>query len=223
MHLSPDPGNTFDYLLEAQEKLDSPIHYFVLCRGRREYDKNRAIGTNNFRKLIQKLDLNKAVGIHPSFASNEEKNLLEEEIFFLKNLLGREIKTSRHHYLKFSFPETCRQLIKQGIKEDYTLGFSAHTGFRTGIARSYNFYDLKLEEETKLRLTPLIIMDRTLKDSLAYSTSQASQEFAIYSRQIKDVGGEFVCLWHNDALSDSGEWKGWRRVFENLIENQSAE
>jgi len=222
LHLSPDPGDSFDYLLAVQKKLARPIRFFILCRGKRKHDKNRAVGRRVFKKLLQRLDENKQLGIHPSYASHAHTSLVKEELSRLGKILGREITASRQHYLKLEFPETYRELISLDIREDFSLGFSSKTGFRSGIARSHNFYDLGREENTGLRLTPLIIMERTLKDSLGFGPAEAISEFSYFNEQIRKVGGEFVVLWHNDAVSDLGEWIGWRKAFEEIIKMQAS-
>ncbi len=37
-------------------------------------------------------------------------------------------------------------------------------------------------------------------------------------RQVKQVEGTFLSLWHNESLSGQGIWKGWREVFEGMVE-----
>ena len=35
-------------------------------------------------------------------------------------------------------------------------------------------------------------------------------------QEIKEVGGTFVCIWHNETVNDLGEWKGYREIFEKI-------
>ena len=35
-------------------------------------------------------------------------------------------------------------------------------------------------------------------------------------REVKEVGGTFVSIWHNETVNDLGEWKGYREVFEKM-------
>ncbi|MBN1951636.1 MAG: polysaccharide deacetylase family protein [Bacteroidales bacterium] len=217
LKLIPDPGDTFDYLEGKGRGLTYPIRYFALCRRKGDHDINRSLNRRVFKELLRRLDASKSLGIHPSYSSFSSGANLDEELKWLEETLGRKVTLSRQHYLLFSFPDTCRGLLARGIKEDYSMGYSSQTGFRTGLARSCNFYDLLKEEETNLRLFPLMVMDRTLKDYLKLSPEKALEEFEHYIDQIRAVGGEFICLWHNDALSDRGEWKGWRPLFEAVI------
>ena len=61
-------------------------------------------------------------------------------------------------------------------------------------------------------------MDRTQLDYEKISTEDAIREYYYFTETIRDVGGEFVCLWHNNSISDEGEWQGWKKVFEEMIE-----
>jgi len=46
-------------------------------------------------------------------------------------------------------------------------------GFRAGICSPYNFYDLDIEVETKLRVHPFMVMDGTLKDYMKLTPTDA--------------------------------------------------
>ena len=106
--------------------------------------------------------------MHPSYASNEAYHVLNSEYEELKKILARKPKASRQNYLMLRFPETYRNLIKLGIKKDYSLGYGTDTGFRAGIARPFYFYDMLKEEKTSLRLMTFQVMDRTLLSYLSY-------------------------------------------------------
>ncbi len=216
--MKTDPADTYELLSEVQKNLQYPVQYFILCRKKGQFDKNRSVHRKVFHSLIKRLDKSGSVGIHPSFVSNTLVKSLGEEISYLSGVLGRDITFSRQHFLILKFPETYRRLIESGITADYSMGYSSQTGFRAGIARSYNYFDLMDNQETSLRIFPFQIMDRTLLSYMNLSPDAAVKEFEHYSGIIRSVGGEFICLWHNDSLSDQGEWIGWNRVFKKMIE-----
>ncbi len=219
----PDPADSYDLLSEVQKNLPYPIHYFILCKNKGEFDKNRSVSRKVFNRLIQRLDQFQKVGIHPSYVSNSSDEELKREIAYLAKTLRRNILMSRQHFLLLKFPDTYRKLINFGIQEDYSMGYSSRNGFRAGIARSFNFFDLLVNEETSFRIVPFQIMDRTLLTYLKLSPDKAIKEFEYYANVIKNVGGEFVCLWHNDSLNDWGEWKGWNKVFTSMIDMNMKE
>jgi hypothetical protein len=37
-------------------------------------------------------------------------------------------------------------------------------------------------------------------------------------QSVSDVGGLFVSLWHNESLGETDRWKGWRKVYSNMLE-----
>ena len=212
-----DPGDSYNLLEKTQNRLAQQIKYFILSGGNHKYDTNISIDHKRFQTLIRNLDKHKSVGLHPSFASNKSIEMLREEHEDLSAIVERPVEISRQHYLILSLPETYRKLIKLGIKEDHTMGYGTRTGFRAGIARSFYFYDLYEEKQTSLRVFPFQVMDRTLNSSLNHSPDEAIKEFKYYGDIIRSVGGHFIALWHNTSLNDTYEWKGWRRVFEEMI------
>jgi hypothetical protein len=61
-------------------------------------------------------------------------------------------------------------------------------------------------------------MDTTLQQYLSLSPEQAKQRIDRLIAEVKAVEGTFVSLWHNSSLHDTGDWTGWRDVYEHLIE-----
>lgn len=212
-----DPGDSYQYLEKLQEKLAQPIRYFILSGGNHKFDSNLPVNNKNFRYLIQKLGKQHPVGLHPSVHSNSSFEQLRREHNDLSAITGQPVNSSRQHYLMLSLPYTYRNLIKLGISEDHTMGYGSHTGFRAGIARSFYFYDLLEEKQSSLRIFPFHVMDRTLISYLNYTPEYAVREFNYYKDIISSVGGHFIALWHNTSLNDTYEWKGWRKVFEEMI------
>ncbi len=212
-----DPADTFTFLSEVQKQLQQPIRYFALCQNRKPFDTNLSLHKKAFATLLKKLSQNSIVGIHPSYASQGSSEVLDAEIQFLATTLGYLPEISRQHFLKLHLPVTYRSLLFRRIHTDYSMGFAASTGFRSGLAREHFFYDLPLEQETSLRLKPLHMMDRTLLDYEKLTPEEAMGEYAYFTEVVRSVGGELVCLWHNESLCNRREWKGWRRVFDEMI------
>jgi hypothetical protein len=212
-----DPGDSYKFLEKSQRDLSQKIRYFILSGGNHKFDANISIGNKMFQILIRNLDRQKTVGLHPSFASNTSFNLLSKEHEHLSEITEHAIENSRQHYLILSLPDTYRRLIRLGIKEDYTMGYGTKTGFRAGIARPFYFYDLYEEKQTSLRIFPFQVMDRTLISYLNFSPENAIKEFKYYTDVISSIGGKFIVIWHNTSLNNTYEWKGWRKVFEEMI------
>lgn len=207
-----DPFYTFDYLNDLHKKKRlSPI-YFFLIGDYSEYDKNIHFKNKAFQKLIKKLAEQYEIGLHPSYLSNSKKNQLAIEKSRLANISNKKIDKSRQHFLKLSIPETYRNLLKNGITKDYTMGFAMTTGFRASIANTYFWYDLEQEKASNLEITPFQVMDVTLRDYLKLSPKAAIAEIQLLIKNTKAVNGVFCTLWHNSTLDAD-----WKRVYEAVF------
>lgn len=215
---SPDPYDNYDFLEKQEKKYGFSSVYFFLVGKYGRYDKNNSFSNNHFRNLILQRSKKGPIGIHPSYRSNKSLGILKKEVQRLSGLLNRQMTKSRQHFLMVRFPDTFEKLIKTEISEDYTLGYAAYTGFRAGICTPFTFYNLKKEEKTSLTLVPFMVMDITLQQYMGLNPDQALQNIKEMIDSVKSVNGTFVSLWHNESLSDTGAWKGWREVYEKMLE-----
>lgn len=221
--LRKDSFFNFDWQQKLHEENTTNVHYFILLAELGKYDKNINPKNRAFQKLIRLLySLNKSsVGIHPSYSSNSDETLVSKEIGLLSDCLGDHIRSSRQHFLMHRMPQTYRTLVKNGIKEDHTMGFSTHTGFRAGISAPFYWFDLSTNEATDLRLVPFCVMDITPLHYDSESPEEATQSIQNLMKTVYDVGGLFVSLWHNESLSETERWKNWRKVYQIMIEQAS--
>jgi hypothetical protein len=211
-----DPFYVFDYLDNLHEKHQlSPI-YFFLIGDYSQFDKNIHYQNSAFRQLITRLSERYEIGLHPSYLSNSDFNLLQKEKNRLDGITQKETVRSRQHFLKLATPKTYQNLLKLGIKEDYTMGYANEVGFRASIATPYFWYDLANEKATDLLIIPFQIMDVTLKNYLKLSPEKALEEIQKLIQHTKAVNGTFSTLWHNSSF-DEKEWKGWREVYEKMV------
>jgi hypothetical protein len=218
----PDPFDTYDYQLELQRRYHlRPIYFFLFGRYA-GYDKNIPTTNTNCRQLIKRLADYAEAGIHPSYASNTDDDSLSREIKELSKVLNKEITLSRQHFLKLHLPETYRKLATYDITSDYTMGFAALPGFRAGICTPYQFYDVDLETVISLTIVPFAVMDGTLRDYMNLNPEEAIEIIHKLIGEVRLVGGLFVSLWHNESLSETGRWAGWRHVYEDMLQNATT-
>ncbi|HLG04362.1 MAG TPA: polysaccharide deacetylase family protein [Bacteroidia bacterium] len=219
LRLQKDPYDTYVYQLGLQKKYNLKPIYFFLVGDYGINDKNISPQNRNFRELISHIADYAEVGVHPSFGSNRDPARLQVEVSRLKNILHRDITKSRQHFLMLHFPNTYRNLAERDITDDYSMGFANAIGFRAGICTPFNFYDLDLEFETSLRIHPFAVMDATLNLYMNLSPEEAIDRTKKIIQEIKNVKGIFISVWHNETLSDQKNWKDWRRVYEEIVEN----
>ena len=189
----------------------APIYFFLLGK-RGKYDKNLAPQQPLMQQLIKNTMSKYAVGIHPSYRSHAHSNILQQE---LRNLPTHK---SRQHYIKFSLPHTFRTLIHSGIEEDYSMGYGSGNGFRASTSFSHDWFDLKRNEMSSLRLIPFCYMECNSRFEQQYDSEQAFTEMMSYWREVSAVGGTMVSIWHNFSLGSSMYWTGWASVYQRFLE-----
>lgn len=214
-----DPFDTYQFLHQIHGKygLEAIFFFLLSYQGNRKHDIN--IHPNN--DLLQGLMVDTAkvakVGIHPSYASNSDVSKLKQEKSLLMRVLQKNIDISRQHYLKLNLPKTYLQLIEAGITHDYTMGYASQVGFRAGTCTPFFWYDLQLEKQSHLKVHPFAVMDATLYKYLKLSPEQAIMLINDLIESVKMVDGIFCSLWHNESLSETGHWKGWKVVYEKML------
>jgi peptidoglycan/xylan/chitin deacetylase (PgdA/CDA1 family) len=218
MRLEKDPYDTYDWQLSLVRKYKLKQLYFFLVGDYGEFDKNISLeSSRKMQSLIKSLADYADIGIHPSYASNLNRKQVKKELKRLNKVLKREVTRSRQHFLKVTFPDTYRTLIELDIEEDYSMGYASEIGFRASICTPFNFYDLDLDIETRLKLVPFMLMDGTMKDYMKLTPEQAIERARKLVDEVKKVNGKFVTLWHNQSVNDRDEWKGWRSVYETIV------
>ncbi len=218
--LEKDPFETFDHVLQLQEKYGFHTMYFALFSRTGKFDRNLSMYSPRLHRYLKSINDFCTVGIHPSYQSNGSITIAEEELHRLEQILNIDVVNSRQHFIKLNFPETYRNLLDLEIEHDYSMGFAAETGFRAGICTPFTFYDLEMEVETNLTVHPFPFMDGTYIYYQNMPPEKALEEMLRYIETYRKYGGEFIPLWHNRIFSEKDEaWKGWNSVYEEMVKN----
>ena len=224
--LKKDPEYTFDFLNDLDKKYNLKPIYFWLLADHATFDKNINWQNRAFQNLIRRLAKTHLVGLHPSYASNNDLDILKKEKDRFESITkhphpsGRcKLSISRQHYLKLRFPDTYNRLIQVGIDADYSMGYADDVGFRAGICTPFYWFDLARNQATNLKIHPFAIMEITLKEYLKLSPEESLVLMKKMVAEVKNVGGTFTTLWHNSTLSDNEEWGAWQQVYINFIEH----
>jgi hypothetical protein len=70
----------------------------------------------------------------------------------------------------------------------------------------------------ELTLHPIAAMDATLNRYMGLNPDEALDALETLAEEVKAVEGDFTLLWHNETVAERNEWKGWRRVYEQVFE-----
>ena len=212
-----DPYDNYAELLRLHHKYKLKTIFFFLLADYGFYDRNVHYLNDKFCANIQTLSSYCEVGVHNSVNSVKfPKNILIE-INRLSSIVNKEILCSRQHFLYLNMPSNYRNLLKYGIKYDYSMGFPSHPGFRAGTSYDFYFFDLQSNNMTDLLLYPFSIMDVSLNNYLNLQPDEALDLIKQIIHNTKLVNGNFISIWHNESLSCVDNWKNWDSVYENMI------
>ena len=215
-----DPFDTFDYILNLSQQYSyrNNLIFFPLMGDYGISDKPASPYCNEFRQLLQHLADYAKMGVHGSYYSADEPDRLEREIERLSDILHRSIVRNRFHFLRFNLPYAYRNLVQHDIVHDYSMGFAELPGFRCGTCTTVPFFDLNSDQESTLTMHPFMAMDTTFHTHMGISPDEAKVQLHALVDEVRAVDGTFSCIFHNQNLSDQFEWKGWRSVYEDLLE-----
>ncbi len=206
-----DPFDSFLFLDELHKKYQlHPVYFFLLSKGG-EFDKNNSISHSLMKSLIEKTKAMNQIGIHPSYQSNESKVQLKKEIDSLQS------NRSRQHYIRFALPATFRNLIEYGIHEEYSMGYGSTNGFRASTSHPYQWFDIKNNCVTGLKLFPFCYMECNSFFEQKFSVDDAYQEMLHYHDIVEQANGTLITIWHNFSLGSDPHWKGWKEMYEEFI------
>jgi hypothetical protein len=211
-----DPYDTFDRILEIGKQYKN-TKLFWLVGDSAKRDRNISAEHPDHQKIIREMSQKVEVNLHPSYASNSDKQALRKEKVRLENLTGATIQCSRQHFLRFELPKTYRALIACGFTHEYSMGFAENVGFRAGTARAHEWYDLLTNVVTNLTVHPFAYMDGTLNEYMKLSIEESQKKVEQLYHEVATYGGDFVFIWHNETIGGYKHWKGWDAVLVSTL------
>lgn len=214
MGVQHDKYDTYSYMHDVVRRSGCEHLYFVQLSDWSAYDRNVRHTSPRLRRMIQALNREFAVGIHPGVRSNTAVSIFKAEKHRLEEIIGSPVSKSRQHYLVLKFPDTYRTLLQMDITEDYTMGYADAIGFRAGTSRPFMWYDVQGDTVTPLKVHPIAMMDTTLRKYMKMTPDAAITLSREVIQRIRSAHGIALVLWHNETLSETDGWQGWRRVWE---------
>ena len=105
-------------------------------------------------------------GLHPTYAlgsweSPRRWEVLADEIKRFEELVNQPCHHVRMHYLRCRPHDDYPKFSSLGIQNDWSMGYGNRSGFRSGISRSYRFFEEEKPFDKLLRIHPLPLMDST--------------------------------------------------------------
>lgn len=191
--------STFFFLIESFPfRLLSPSTW-KLSLGR--YD----IHEERIKRMIQHLDGNGwEIGLHGSYNSYNNIDLLKKEKQILETIVGHPIKGIRQHYLNLN--ENTWQLQKQaGFQYDSSWGFARKIGFKDNKIKPFN----PLNDH--FTVFPLAVMD-----SCYMHTNDRKKRLREIIEHCINNQAVLVINWHSNKFHEK-EFPGWKNAYIETI------
>lgn len=210
-NINNDPAYTFPWILKHNNLLHKATQIYFIKATHNATGLDRPTynltGKNfiHLKKEILKSSPNAIFGLHASYKSGNNPDIIVEEQKLLQYAIeNQRITTSRHHYLRTLQPNDMEALIDARITDDYTMGYADIAGFRLGTCRPVHFINPSTRKLTTLTLHPLTIMDCTLSEPhyMNLNYNQALSYAQTLISQTKKHNGDLCLLWHNTRFSN---------------------
>ena len=157
------------------------------------------------------------VGLKASYFATDDIDVLKKEKIKMEAIINNTLTMSRQSFSRVNLPESYRNLVNLEIAEDYTMGYVNHIGFRAGTCTPFLFYDLDYDVQTPLMVNSFHIMDYVLISTQSLLDKKKVMNEII--DVIKQVNGEFVPVFHNYTFSNMNRWKGFKELFNIILES----
>ncbi len=195
-----DPYDKFGRICSIAGKFGTKPVFFILAAPEGPYndgwftklEKDTAV----FRELAEK---GAGIGLHYGYFSLLSENNIRGEKFELEKKYSLTSEKGRAHFLQFDVGGSYDVLVRSGIKEDYTMGYSRYTGFRCGTGRTFRPWDFSRKCAHEIIEHPLIVMDTTLYAHGKMKKDQITSEIEYYLNISRKFSTDLTILIHNSS------------------------
>ena len=214
MGFERDPYDTFKWIITKQKQCKFKFIVLFLIGDYSTYDKNINTNKKTFVSLIKSVADYCHVGIKASYFALDDISILKKEKLKMEAITNTDLRAVRHSFSKLNLPTSYRNLVELEINQDFSMGYVDTLGFRAGTCTPFQFYDLDFEVQTPLQINPYHCLDFAL---LKYQSElDKTEHLQKLIDEVKAVNGTFTPVFHNYTFSNLDQWKGFRSLF-NLI------
>ncbi|MBI4639154.1 MAG: hypothetical protein HY731_00565 [Candidatus Tectomicrobia bacterium] len=207
----------FDYWEELEKRNGHRSVFYIYARtdavkGPRVWliDPSYDIRKNSLlqERLRQLLREGFEVGLHGSFSSAVDEDLLRKEKEIVEEMTGVAITKVRQHWLCYE-ERTTPFLHEKLFEYDSTLGWNDRMGFRAGCASRYRPYDHLHQRAFNFFETPQVVMDANIYD---YGVQDVHTQFLQAMEMICGLenckNSHISISWHPHTCANDYGWDG---------------
>lgn len=204
-----DPYWSFSDFIDMERRFGAKSTFYVISdstNGRYDpYYKLKGRLTQHLRSVLAD---GWEVGLHGSYDSYLDGNMLIFQKRSLEKAIDKKITGLRQHYLRICTDMTYRVQSHADFIYDTSLGYNEEIGFRAGLAAPFFPYDHDMCGPFRILELPLAVMDGSLFEFAKLDGDGAIQRIKEIIDNTEKVGGMLVVLWHMKArdVEDQPEW-----------------
>jgi len=213
-----DPYDRYEEVVRLCRERTARLLFFFLVRGGTRHDHAASSAHAVLRARVRMAAECAEVGIHPSYRTSEDADLLAHEIGLLRSLINRPLHISRQHFLRYRIPDTLYRLERLGITEEHSVGSSDRAGFTTGTCTPFPYYSILEERRTAITMHPFAVMDSALHDHRGLGTDEAFAEYRSCIDAVRAVQGTLITVWHDRFLAGADDRHSWPALFERVLD-----
>lgn len=226
-HGKSNPYWTFEIICKIESDLGvKSTYYFLNEKGKHNpfspqswilYRGVYNIENQQVREAIIKLaKAGFEIGVHGSYNSYSNLELLQSEKRILESIINSEITGIRQHYLNYDNNLTPELQNKAGFRYDSSIGFKPDVGvgFRRGTCFPFQVLMPDLSISPVLEI-PLLIMDG------AMDAGATSEDCFKLMDQVEKYGGVLTILWHTQRFNPR-EYPGMVDLYRNIVKEAKA-
>lgn len=159
------------------------------------------------------------IGLHGSYKSAFDQQILLHEKQNLERLLRNEVNGIRQHWMHFDIKQTPDIHNELGFSSDSTLGYNRFIGFRSGTSHPHKLWNAKQSCAYKQWEIPLSAMDGSLfyANSMELDADLAISHCIKIMDRVQAIGGVLTINWHPDHLNKPRFWA----VYKELLQEAS--
>lgn len=207
------PYWNFKDIIELEDSFDATSTFYFLSTNR---------DLRRFRYEIEDLeveigdiqDLGWDIGLHGGYYSFNSVVEMKNEKKRLEKTTNRKIDGYRGHYLRFSVPNTWKNLKDAGFKYDSTFGYNDLAGFRNQTCFPFKPYDITEDKSIDIMEIPLNLADMTLFGMDSKSAWKVSKELMDVT---KKQNGVLTLLWHNNVFASPFRFR-FQKIYHKILE-----
>lgn len=174
-HFSFKPAYSFHHNASHKDgKISKALEKVKTLIGLRRLEKGQEQQLEAVNQLITEMNRNGLVG--------------NPEFLFPDNMKSTNIEET------LTIPKSYLRLAMKNIYQDYNMYYADTPGFRAGTCSPFFWYDLQIEQQTKLKVYPIAFTDHILR--FKKKTDDLLVQLKEVMDHVKLVDGSFYSLWH---------------------------